>query len=215
MFVVNNSKIAEVRGVRMPSKGYFIQYKFIIPEGMSHSNYTYQKLFRAIYGYTQRVTKGNGKTYSYHRRGVLSTIPYIKQGKNCVIIPQEAFANLKNFFLTGNNPTHKWFTKGDWKAVYYLNEKDIDDPSIIKAMEELIDRTYVLATSKEHEKIENEIKNTINLMQQNQKIDEGYKKIIIDSAQKIITLPWFKQHYSKSERLMIFNKLFNELRTLQ
>lgn len=181
---------------------------------MSHSNYTYQKLFRAIYGYTQRVTKGSGKSYSYHRNGVLSPIPYIKQGKNCVVIPQEAFANLKNFFLTGNNPTHKWTSKGDWKAVYYLNEKDVDDHLVVKALEDLVDRTYVLSTSQNHERIESEIKNTITLIQQNQKIDENYKKIVLESAQKITTSPWFKQNYSKSEKLMIFTKLFNELRTL-
>lgn len=198
----------------MAEKSYFIQYKFIIPENMSHSTYTYQKLFRAIYGYTQRVTKSNGKTYAYHRNGILSTVPYIKQGKNCVIIPPEIFSNLKNFFLTGNNPTHKWQTKGDWKAVYYLNEKDVEDHLVIKSLEELIDRTFILSTSEGHEKIEEEIKNLVNLTQQNQKIDESYKKILLETAQKVISFPWFKQNYSKSERLMNFNKNYNVLRNI-
>lgn len=196
----------------MPTKGYFIQYKFIIPENMSHSNYTYQKLFRAIYGYTQRVTKSNGKTYAYHRKGVLSHTPFIKQGKNCVIIPVESFANLKNFFLTGNNPTHKWQVKGDWKAVYYLNEKDIDDTLVVKAVEDLVDRVFVLSTSKEHEKLEDEIKNISAMLKQEQKIDDNYKRIVVETAQKITTTPWFRQNYSKSERLMQFNKLLNELK---
>ena len=198
----------------MSAKGYFIQYKFIIPENMSHSNYTYQKLFRAIYGYTQRVTKSNGKTYAYHRQGVLSQIPFIKQGKNCVIIPVEAFANLKNFFLTGNNPTHKWQVKGDWKAVYYLNEKEVDDSFVVNALEVLLDRTFVLSTSKEHEKIEAEVRNILNLINQEQKIDENYKKILVDSAQKITNNPWFKQNFSKSERLMQFNKSLNDLKNI-
>lgn len=197
----------------LAEKSYFIQYKFIIPESMSHSTYTYQKLFRAIYGYTQRVTKSNGKTYAYHRNGILSTVPFIKQGKNCVIIPPEVFSNLKNFFQTGNNPTHKWELKGDWKAVYYLNEKDIDDVLVVKSLEELLDRSYVLSTSKDHEKLEEEVKNINSILQQNQKIDESYKKLVFESAQKIVQLPWFRQHYSKSERLMQFNKSYNELKT--
>ncbi|HIH33118.1 MAG TPA: hypothetical protein HA227_02590 [Candidatus Diapherotrites archaeon] len=198
----------------MPAKGYFIQYKFIIPETMKHSDYTYQKLFRAIYGYTQRVTKSSGKSYAYHRKGILSTVPYVKHGKNCVIVPTEVFANLKNFFLTGNNPTHRWQLKGDWKAVYYLNEKDLEDSVVVKSLEELLDRTFILSSSKEHQTIESELKNTITLIAQSQKIDEGYKKVLLDTAQKIAGFPWFKQYYSKSERLMYFNKLYNDLRTL-
>src|SRR4030042_1173873 len=85
----------------MGVKGYFIQYKFIIPENMKHSSYTYQKLFRALYGYTQAVFKSNGKTYHYHRAGVLSATPYLRPGKNCVIIPPGKFQHLLDFFKTG------------------------------------------------------------------------------------------------------------------
>ncbi|MFH0714977.1 MAG: hypothetical protein V1847_04595 [Candidatus Diapherotrites archaeon] len=196
----------------MPSKGYFVQYKFIIPETMKHSEYTYQKLFRAIYGYTQIVSKSNGKTYSYHRKGVLSDYPYIKQGKNCVSIPPEAFAELKSFFQTGSNPTHKWQKKGDWKAVYYLNDKDIADESIPGAIEDLMDRTFVLSTSKEHQKIESELKNLVELKKSNSPIDENYKKAVLETASKITSHNWFKQHFSKSARLTQFNNHLNELR---
>ncbi len=137
-------------------KGFFVQYKFILPETIKHSHYTYQKLFRAIYGYTQKVCKSNGKSYSYHRKGLLSDTPFIKHGKNCVIIPQDAFPELKNFFQTGKNPTHQWRTKGDWKAVYYLNEKDLTEEQITKAVEDYIDRYYV-PTGGAHEKLELEL----------------------------------------------------------
>ncbi len=198
----------------MPSKGYFVQYKFIIPENMKHSEYTYQKLFRAIYGYTQVVSKSNGKTYSYHRKGVLSEHPYIKQGKNCVSIPPEAFSGLKAFFQTGSNPTHKWQKKGDWKAVYYLNDKDLADELIPGAIENLLDRTFILSTAKEHQKIENELKNLAELKKSNQKIDENYRKAVVETGNKIASLPWFKQHFSKSARLTNFNNHLNELRSL-
>ena len=35
----------------------------------NHSDYNYQKYLEPIYGYTQNVTKGNGKVYIYHRPG--------------------------------------------------------------------------------------------------------------------------------------------------
>ena len=168
-----------------------------------------------MYGYTQNVTKSNGKVYSYHRRGVLSEHPFLKQGKNCVIIPQEAFSSLKNFFLTGANPTHKWVVKGDWKAVYYLNDKDLDDQSVATAVEELIDRTFVLTTSKEHQKIESELKNLIELQKSSQSIDEAYKKIVLEHAYRITSNPWAKQSVSKSSRLAQFFENYNALKVKQ
>lgn len=194
------------------SNCYFVQYKFIIPNSMKHSNYTYQKLFRALYGYTQKVCKANGRTYSYHRRGVLSQVPYIKYSKNCVIIPQNSFPELKNFFQTGKNPAHKWVTKGDWKAVYYLNEKNVSEEEIQTALEQLLDRQYILSTSKEHEKLENELKNLLEKTAASQQIEDAYKKIALDEAQKILSLPWFKQVYSKSQKLASFNESFSKLR---
>ncbi|GAG48539.1 unnamed protein product, partial [marine sediment metagenome] len=111
----------------MPVDSYFIQYKFILPESVSHSSYSYQKLFRALYGYTQAVNKSSGKNYKYHRQGVLSSYPYLRAGKNCVIIAPDAFQNLISFFKTGRNPAHKWEVKGNWKAVYYMDEKAIPE----------------------------------------------------------------------------------------
>jgi len=130
-------------------KGYFIQYKFIVPESTKHSSYTYQKLFRALYGYTQNVTKSNGKTYHYLRKGILSDFPYIRPGKNCVIIPPKSFNSLDTFFKTGKNPSHYWRVKGDWKAVFYLDEKSLDENQVINAIKNQIKRAFQDSSSDE------------------------------------------------------------------
>ncbi len=183
----------------MGVKGYFIQYKFIIPESLSHSSYTYQKLFRALYGYTQAVFKSNGKNYHYHRPGILSEVPYIRPGKNCVIIPPGTFQKLIDFFKTGRNPTHHWKWKGDWKAVYYMNEKDIEEKKAIDAVISLILRTDAWGNSEK----------TISLMDGIKRgatgpLADPYKSILLSKAKSIVGSPWFKDVYSLSPQLKEF-----------
>lgn len=197
----------------MGLKGYFIQYKFLIPEGVKHSSYTYQKLFRAIYGYTQNVTKSNGKTYKYHRKGILSGVPYIRPGKNCVIIPTGIFSSLIEFFKTGKNPSHKWTIKGNWRAVYYMNEKDVSLADVIPAAEALLDRTYILATSKDHEKIYDEMANLLALQEKGEKTDLNYKKVLVEEAQKIASLEWVMALLQKSEKLKKFSQALAALKS--
>ena len=198
----------------MGLKGYFIQYKFIIPEEIKHSSYTYQKLFRALYGYTQNVTKSNGKTYKYHRKGILSSVPYIRPGKNCVIIPPAIFSSLIDFFKTGRNPSHKWIVKGNWRAVYYMNEKDVALNDIVPAVEELLDRTYILSTAKDHEKIADEIFNLLGLKQKGEKFDLNYKKALVEEAQKIASSEWAAQVLQKSEKLKKFAQALSALKSI-
>ena len=190
-------------------KGYFIQYKFIIPESTKHSSYTYQKLFRALYGYTQNVTKSNGKTYHYHRKGVLSDLPYIRPGKNCVIIPPKSFSTLDTFFKTGKNPAHYWRVKGNWKAVFYMDEKELDEGQVIAAIKEHIKRVFqpgfedvpVLALDSIAEKVsrgEQPAKEKIS--------------ISVAEAEKIIAAPWFKDVYAKDSELKKFNENYKLLK---
>jgi len=190
-------------------KGYFIQYKFILPENTNHSSYTYQKLFRALYGYTQKVTKSSGRSYSYHRKGVLSDTPYIRSGKNCVIIPKSTFSPLTEFFKTGKNPTHYWRSKGDWKAVYYMDEKNLTETEVIKAMEDALDRNYVLTTNKDHQRLSNELQMA---SQQSTKADESYHSILVKEAEKIVSNTWFKENYRKSPKL---TRLFNHYKDVR
>lgn len=194
----------------MSVKGYFIQYKFIIPENVKHSSYTYQKLFRALYGYTQAVFKSNGKSYRYHRKGVLSDVPYVRPGKNCVITPSGAFSKLLDFFKTGKNPAHAWKWKGDWKAVYYMNEKEVDEKVALTALEELVARQFVLTSSEAHENLLNEI--NVLLKKDESSIDKNYAALLVKESDKIISNEWFKQLYGKSEKLSEFYSAYKKLK---
>lgn len=124
----------------MGGKAYFIQYRFLLPKTVSHASYAYQKLFRAIYGYTQVVNKAGGKRYVYHRPGVLSRYLYLRAGKNCVVIEPSALPPLLKFFRSGDNPAHRWRRKGNWKAVYYMNEKDLPEKDAARAVDAFLKR---------------------------------------------------------------------------
>ena len=193
----------------MGVRGYFIQYKFIIPEEIKHSSYTYQKLFRALYGYTQAVFKSNGKVYHYHRKGILSDVPYIRPGKNCVIIPPGLFQKLIDFFKTGHNPTHHWKGKGDWKAVYYMNEKDVDEKKVIEALVELLSRTHVEGREKSLSLFE-ALKQTST--QQSTGKNEA-NSMVLSLAQPVVESEWFKNVYSLSEDLKEFYTQYRALKS--
>lgn len=190
----------------MTIRGYFVQYRFILPENIKHSSYTYQKLFRAIYGYNQAVHKGSGKNYIYHREGILSNYPYIRPGKNCVIIPQSAFQSLQEFFKTGHNPTHNWENKGDWKCTYFLNEKDINEDQIIKSLLDLISRKFISGVEG-LVSLNSEIKRV-----QMSEVNPEYKNKIIKETQDIVDLEWFKQVYNQSPELTEFYNNYKNLK---
>lgn len=186
----------EVLGV--PIRSYFVQYRFIIPDTVKHSSYTYQKLFRAIYGYTQAVYKASGKTYHYHRAGILSNYPYLRPGKNCVIIPPSAFQALQEFFKTGHNPTHNWETKGEWKCTYFLNEKDVAEKEVVLAVENLLSRKFVEG-QEGLVKLSSELKRVVE-----KGADANYKSALLKDVQAIVDLDWFKQSYQLSPVLQEF-----------
>jgi hypothetical protein len=188
-------------------KAFFIQYKFLTPETVKHSSYTYQKLFRALYGYTQNVSKSNGKSYKYHRPGVLSLGPYIRPGKNCVIIPQNQLSPLFEFFKTGRNPTHKWVGKGDWKAVYYMNEKEVPVTDLVKPLEELIDRAFISSPGEEKRRLEEELSSLANSASTSTKMNDAYRKALAVEAQRIVSSEWFALCSSKSDKLKNFASL--------
>ena len=192
-------------------ESYFIQYKFIIPNSVKHSSYTYQKIFRALYGYTQQVSKSNGKTYNYHRRGVLSEVPYIRPGKNCVVIPKQNLSQLIDFFKTGKNPAHHWEKKGDWKAVYYMDEKDLDEDLVIKAMENLVDRVFVPAEVG-HAKLVDQVDGYLAQAQAGEETVKGLKEMLFMESKKVTGLPWFGQATNKSAKLKAFNSKCQKLR---
>ncbi len=169
---------------------------------MGHSSYTYQKLFRALYGYSQTVSKSSGKTYKYWRHGVLSKGPYLRPGKNCVVIPPNAFQTLVNFFKTGKNPCHNWSSKGDWKAVYYMDEKDLKESDIAASIEKLLDRTYVLNEFNEHAPLFDELDRISKAP--GPENTKPQKTEIISRAKPIVESDWFKAVYKESPKLKKF-----------
>ena len=194
-------------GEKMAIKSYFVQYRFILPDSIKHSSYTYQKLFRGIYGYTQAVYKASGKTYHYHRAGILSNYPYIRPGKNCVIIPQPAFQSLQEFFKTGRNPTHNWEEKGDWKCTYFLNEKEVLEKDVVLAVENLLSRKFV-------EGIEGPAKLVSEMKRAVEKgVDPAYKALLVKEAQGIVDLEWFKQCYQQAPTLIEFYDHYKALKS--
>ncbi len=196
------------------TKVYYIQYKFILPDSIKHSTYTYQKLFRAIYGYTQNVTKSNGKVYHYHRRGVLSDAPYIRPGKNAVIIHPSVFPKIKQFFATGQNPSHNWRTKGDWKAVYYMDEKELSDDKVAAAVEDWLERSYITTNERYPTKLTDEVSTILDKHKLNDPVEDSKKQHVLREVQTIVSNEWFKSHHPHSQKLTEFNEKVKLLRAL-
>jgi len=185
---------------------YFIQYKFIIPKSLSRSSYTYQKLFRALYGYTQAVYKSSGKSYRYHRKGILSDVPFLRPSKNSVIVPKDALQKLINFFNTGENPAHRWTRKGEWKAVYYMNEKKLSEETIAKAVENMIEKQWVDVGDEKRPLVE-ELANIAA-----GKGETPYKQQILAQCKRIFSHEWFLKGQPYSEKLTNLKKLYDSIR---
>ncbi len=154
------------------------------------------------------MTKSNGKTYHYFRKGILSDFPYIRPGKNCVIIPPKSFNSLDVFFKTGKNPSHYWRAKGDWKAVFYMDEKNLEETQIISAIKDQISRTFQHTA---------DYKSTEDLATLIEKASKGsHSKEIaaaaISEAEKIVSSPWFKDSYANDNEL---KKFFSDYKTLK
>jgi hypothetical protein len=165
----------------------YVKYKFIFNNDIKHSSYLYQKVFRSIYGYHQNVTKKDKKVYTYFRKGVVSDIPYIRPGKNSIIIPIGKEQKLIDFFETGINPTHRWKDKGDWKVNCEINNIEIDLKSIVLSLEEYIDNIYMISNNNTNIKIND---NLINILKE-QNININENKYLLEKIESIINLEWF------------------------
>lgn len=115
--------------------GYLVRYRF-----KARFGYSYQRFFRALYGYTQVVKKSNGKTYIYRRKGVLTNYPYIHNSKNTVIIPPEALSPLVTFFKTGKNPCHEFEDLSSWNVSYYIEQVNVDINDVLRAVIDALKR---------------------------------------------------------------------------
>jgi hypothetical protein len=183
-------------------EAFMIKYKIKLNGNFNYSDYRYQKIFRAIYGYLQIVSKTDGKKYVYHRPGVLSQFPFIKKSKNEVIVPKEGLSKLIDFLKTGKNPTHNWVEKGNWNATYTMYDVDVSEESAIKAMQNLVKNTVLFTSSGENKKL-------INLLESLEKgveYDSITIRNIVENIKKINNLEWGKL-LSTSSKFTRFNEL--------
>ncbi|MFA7709323.1 MAG: hypothetical protein WCX82_04270, partial [archaeon] len=160
----------------------YIKYKFIFNNNINHSAYLYQKVFRSIYGYTQNVTKKDKKTYLYHREGVLENIPYIKSGKNSIVIPIDTEHSIINFFNTGKSPIHNFREKGEWTIDYTIEKVEIDDTDIIRNIDSYIDSLVIISL-------------------------DGNNKKLLDELNKLITDSEYLSKYKKANKDNLINKM--------
>jgi len=99
----------------------------------------------SLYGYTQVVSKSSGKRYVYHRDGVLSRHPFIKDSRNSVIIPDSALQPLISFLKTGQNPAHRFTDVANWTDIvkYTVQETAVSDEDAANAVYSAISRLFV------------------------------------------------------------------------
>ncbi len=182
----------------------YIKYKFIFNNYINKSSYKYQKLFRSIYGYNQLVYKKNSKKNIYYREGVVSKIPYIKPGKNSIILPNNYVDKLLEYFETGNNPTHNWRDKGDWKVKYEINNVYIDMINISNSVELFIKNYKVLSSNfKDYNNLIYELNKILdNLIESN-----DYILYFIRQLEYLFNFEWIKKSVDYSEYVKdIYNK---------
>ena len=187
----------------------YIKYKFTFNNNIKHSSYLYQKVFRSIYGYTQNVTKKDKKIYQYHRKGVIEDIPYLRPGKNCIILPFNTEHKLINFFNTGKSTTHNFREKGNYSIEYTLDKVEINDTEIIKTLESFITNYFLVSVDGNNNKLINELDLIINNTEYYQKYKKSNKDNLISKLNNIISNDWFLKCKNKSEVLSDFYNKVN------
>ncbi len=179
-------------------KGFLIKYRY--KGAQPSSSYQYQRFFRALYGYTQVVTKSNGRTYVYYREGVLTTYPYIREGRNTVTVSENALEPLINFFKTGKNPAHEFEDLSNWTVTYYIEEVNVDESSALRAIYSALNRIMVPTET-----------GLIRLRDLLQRTSFGTDELLAirEKGKNIVTSPWFKVVYEKDPLLLHLNDVFS------
>lgn len=174
-----------------------IKYKFIFNNLNNKSSYIYQKVFRSIYGYNQAVYKKKSKQYIYFREGILSSIPYIKSGKNSVIVPIGYEQKLINYFETGINPAHTWREKGDWKVEYEINNIELDIVNISVGVESFIKNYNVLSNNfKDYNLLEFELNKIVN---NSEEVTDKYIFYLKKKIEDLFTFDWINKSIEYSD----------------
>ena len=95
--------------------------------------------------------------------------------------------------------THYWKEKGDWKAVYYMDEKELTNIDIIKAFSSLLNRKYI--------RVNDEyglLKDQLKIFAKSENPNEIAIKLLLEEIVPIINNEWFKQVYKESDILNDF-----------
>lgn len=192
----------------------YIKYKFIFNDNIKHSSYLYQKIFRSIYGYTQNVTKKDKKTYWYYRPGVLEDIPYIRPGKNCVIVPIDTEHKIINFFNTGKSPTHNFKEKGDWSVNYDIQKIEINQEDIIKTINAFVDSITVVSIDGKNTKIINELNKIIDDEDYASKLKKANRDNLISKINKILKIDWVDKTKESSEKVKLLIYLSDKIKVI-
>ena len=178
-------------------KGHLVRYRY--KGATPSSSYSYQRFFRALYGYTQVVTKSNGKTYIYYREGVLTRYPYIRPEKNTVIVPENAFVPLVEFFKTGKNPAHNFEHLDDWLVTYYVEDVPVDQSSALKAIYMAMNRIILRLPSAVYR---------LRDLVQKQSLDADELAALKYGAEHIVESSWFKEVYEKDPLLQRLHEYY-------
>lgn len=192
----------------------YIKYKFIFDNNIKHSSYLYQKVFRSIYGYTQNVTKKDKKTYLYHREGVLENIPFIRPGKNGIVVPINTEHNIINFFNTGKSPTHNFKERGEWSIDYDIQKIEVNEVDIIKATESFINSIVVVSIDGKNTKLFDELNRIINDKEYSSKFKKANKDNLINKINNILEIDWLKKTKENSEKIKNFISLFTKVKEI-
>jgi hypothetical protein len=192
----------------------YIKYKFLFKDDIKHSSYLYQKVFRSIYGYTQNVTKKDKKTYLYHREGTLENTPYIRPGKNSIIVPINTEHNIINFFNTGKSTTHNFKEKGEWSIDYTIDKIEINDTDIIKAVENFIDNLNIVSIDGNKQKLSEELNKLIANSEYLSKYKKANKDNLLNKLKKIQEIDWINKVKEKSEKVNSFYNNINKIKEL-
>lgn len=192
----------------------YVKYKFLFKEDIKHSSYLYQKVFRSIYGYTQNVTKKDKKTYLYHREGIIENTPYIRPGKNSIILPINTEHKLINFFNTGKSTTHNFKEKGDWSIDYTIERVEINTIDIIKATENYLNYLQIRSIEGNNKKLYEELNKLINDSEYLSKYKKANKDHLLNKLKHILEIDWINKTKENSEKINLFITNSNKIKEL-
>ena len=186
-----------------PVPGSFVKYMFIIPGVSDWSEYRYQKLFRLLYGYVQVVSKSSGGHYTYDRGGILTELPYIKTGKNSVIVPPDNLQRLISFFRTKKTSAGDKAPE-DCQIKYFIETVQKDPRELVPAFDALFERVRL----ESGKPLDAALSDLVTQEDYSSK-DAGF---VLQHAERVCSSSWFQSVMRESPRLGKFFENYQKLK---